>query len=336
MSSTLSDVAREAGVSKGTASKALNGQPGVSAATRARVVSAAEDLGWKPSYAARALSRSATGVFGLGIARSSETVGAENFFMAFVAGMEEELSHSDRALLMQIVPDVRAEAALLERWAAERRVDGVVLMDARVDDPRIPVIAAAGVPAAAMACEDLGAGIAMLLVDEEERMRTMLEHLASRSGGGHERIAYIAGPPEFLHVARRRRAFEEICAARGIGGSVLTSDYRRASIARWAREILALHEEEGCRAVVVDNELLAAQLLAQLRGADLAVPRDLAVTALEDSILCTVTDPPLTALGRDVVENGRQLARLLVGLAEQGPAGTVIADPGAVVERGSS
>jgi DNA-binding LacI/PurR family transcriptional regulator len=334
MSSTLSDVAREAGVSKGTASKALNGRDGVSEQTRLRVGRAAEALGWKPSYAARALSRSATGVFGLGIARSSETVGAENFFMAIVAGMEEELSHSDRGLLMQIVPDVEAEAELLARWAAERRVDGIVLLDPRLDDPRIRVVEDSGLPAAVMSCEVLGEGIATLLADEDERMRRMLDHLVSRQGEEH--IVYIAGLPEFLHVARRREAFERICAERGIRGSVLTSDYRRASAQAWVAEILALRRRTGCRAVIVDNELLAAQLLVELRGTDVSVPRDLAVAALEDSILCTVTDPSLTALGRDVRENGRQLARVLVERTETGTVRSLQADAGAVRARGSS
>ncbi|PWH05925.1 hypothetical protein DEO23_11010 [Brachybacterium endophyticum] len=256
--------------------------------------------------------------------------------MAFVAGMEAELSRSDRALLMQIVPDVDAEAALLGRWAAERRVDGFVLMDPRTEDPRLSVVTGSGLPAAAMSCAPLGEGISTLLVDETARVRTVLSHLLDGARGSHDHLVYIAGPPEFLHVEHRRSALAAQCAERGIGVTVLTSDYRQASASAWMREILAVRERTGCRAVIVDNELLAAQLLVALVGEGLSVPADLSVTALENSILCTVTDPPLSALGRDVAENGRQLARLLVDRVQGGPPRSLAADPGTVLARGSS
>ena len=321
-SPTLADVAREAGVSKGTASKALNAVPGVSARTRERVEAAATALGWTPSYAARALSRASTGVFGLALARSSETVGTESFFMAMVAGLEEERALTDRARLIQLVPDVEAESALLERWAAERRVDGVALLDARVEDPRVAVIERTGLPAAAMASAELSPCISRLAVDEDERMDLVLERVLARleeaGGAGHRHLLYLGGLPQFQHVQARERRFRERCADAGVGASVLHSDYQERDVERWTAEVLTLHREAGLRAVVVDNDLLAAQLLVALRTAGVAVPEALSIVALEDSVLCTVTSPSLTALHRDTREAGRRLARLLVRHTERG------------------
>ncbi|GAB4096188.1 LacI family DNA-binding transcriptional regulator [Brachybacterium horti] len=337
-SPTLADVAREAGVSKGTASKALNGVTGVSAGTRERVAAAAAALGWTPSYAARALSRASTGVFGLALARSSETVGTESFFMAMVAGLEEELALTDRALLIQLVPDVEAESELLARWAAERRVDGVVLLDARSEDPRAAVIERSGLAAAAMASSPLSPMISRLAVDEDERMDLVLDRLMTAvddlPAGAGRHLLYLGGLPQFQHVMARERRFRERCGAAGVGASVLHSDYQQHDVSRWTREVLALHREAGCLGVVVDNDLLAAQLLVELGKDGVRVPEDLAIVALEDSILCTVTSPAITALHRDTREAGRLLARLLVRHIEEGTL-TEDIGPGGMVVRGS-
>ena len=239
-----------------------------------------------------------------------------------LAGLEEELALTDRALLIQLVPDVEAESALLERWAAERRVDGVALLDARVEDPRVAVIERTGLPAAAMASAELSPCISRLAVDEDERMDLVLERVLARleeaGGAGHRHLLYLGGLPQFQHVQARERRFRERCADAGVGASVLHSDYQERDVERWTAEVLTLHREAGLRAVVVDNDLLAAQLLVALRTAGVAVPEALSIVALEDSVLCTVTSPSLTALHRDTREAGRRLARLLVRHTERG------------------
>ena len=116
---TITDIAREAGVSKGAVSYALNGRPGVSEATRHRITEIARELGWSPSSTARALSGGRAGAIGLVLGRS-DVLGAEPFLAALLEGIEREL-------LLQVVPGVDAELALYRRWRGERRVDGVLL-----------------------------------------------------------------------------------------------------------------------------------------------------------------------------------------------------------------
>src|SRR5689334_24665510 len=89
---TIADIARRAGVSTGAVSYALNGQPGVSPATRQRILAIADEIGWRPSHAARALSASRAHAVGLVIARPARWLGVEPFFMQFLAGLEAELS----------------------------------------------------------------------------------------------------------------------------------------------------------------------------------------------------------------------------------------------------
>src|SRR4051794_19608603 len=137
---TIADIARRAGVSKGAVSYALNGQPGVSETTRQRILAIAEEIGFNPNSAARALSGAAASAVGLALRRPARILGVEPFFMELISGVEAELSARSYALTLQIVATAQDEIALYRRWWGERRVDGVLICDLRVDDPRIPAL----------------------------------------------------------------------------------------------------------------------------------------------------------------------------------------------------
>src|SRR5581483_8614933 len=96
---TIADIARHAGVTKAAVSFALNGQPGVSAATRERILAIAKEIGFQPITAARALSDGRAGAFGLIIDRPARTLGVEAFFMQLISGIQTELTQSHITLL---------------------------------------------------------------------------------------------------------------------------------------------------------------------------------------------------------------------------------------------
>ncbi len=84
---TIADIARRAGVSKGAVSYALNGQPGVSEATRQRILAIAEEIGWNPNSAARALSGATANAVGLALCRPARILGIEPFYMELISGV---------------------------------------------------------------------------------------------------------------------------------------------------------------------------------------------------------------------------------------------------------
>jgi DNA-binding LacI/PurR family transcriptional regulator len=109
---TIRDIAERAGVSKGAVSYALNGRPGVSSDTRDRILAIADELGWYPNRAARALSAARADACGLVLARPAKTIAIEPFFMEFIAGVESELAARSIALTIQLVRNVREEIAV--------------------------------------------------------------------------------------------------------------------------------------------------------------------------------------------------------------------------------
>jgi DNA-binding LacI/PurR family transcriptional regulator len=98
-------------VSKGAVSYALNGQPGVSEETRARVLKVAEQLEWVPNPVVRQLSVARSETFGLILARPAQTLSEEPFYMAFVGGLEGVLSERSYALALRTVPGSDEELA---------------------------------------------------------------------------------------------------------------------------------------------------------------------------------------------------------------------------------
>src|SRR6201989_2957656 len=108
---TIADVARRAGVSAAAVSFAVNDRPGVSPETRARILAAARELGWRPSASARALTQARTRAIGLVMGRDPEQLELAAFFVRFLSGIERTLAAADYALLLQLVPAGGALAA---------------------------------------------------------------------------------------------------------------------------------------------------------------------------------------------------------------------------------
>ena len=144
---TIADIARRAGVTKAAVSFALNGQPGVSAATRERILAIAAEMGFEPNSAARALSDGRAGAFGLIIDRPARTLGSEVFFMQLISGIQAELATNHITLLFTVAEDQAEEIRMYRTWWAQRKVDGVFLVDLQVHDRRIRVLEELSMPA---------------------------------------------------------------------------------------------------------------------------------------------------------------------------------------------
>ncbi|MEU6298785.1 LacI family DNA-binding transcriptional regulator [Streptomyces erythrochromogenes] len=327
---TIKDIARRAGVSESAVSFALNDRPGVSKDTRARIRRVAEELGWQANSAARALSGERSGAVGLVLARPAHTLGVESFFLQLVSGIQEVLAAARTALLFQVVEDVDAECAVYRRWWAERRVDGVLVVDPRTGDPRPALLAELGLPAVTIGepgspAEPVSspvpvpapATVSSVRADDAGAMAQVLDHL---HGLGHRRIVHIAGLPGLAHTVRRIESLRAEAERRGLGPdhvrSVVT-DYSDAEGAAATRRVLA--EPQAPTALVYDNDVMAVAGSAVAAGLGIPVPEQLSIVAWDDSALCRVTHPRLTALVRDTAGFGRLAAQELLSVLAGGP-----------------
>ena len=219
---TITDIAQRAGVTKAAVSFALNGQPGVSAATRERILAIAEEIGFQPSSAARALSAGKTGAFGLVIDRPARTLGIEPFFMQLISGIQADLAAHQVTLLFTMTEDTDAEIELYRQWWAQRRVDGVFVVDLQVDDRRIPAIEKLRMPAVVIGSPKGAGTLPAIGQDDRRAVDAVVGYLA---GQGHQRIARVGGRSGYWHSVLRRDAFEAAAAIAGLKAFSVEADY---------------------------------------------------------------------------------------------------------------
>ena len=329
---TIADIATRAGLSKGAVSYALNGLPGVSESTRQRVLKLAEEMGWHPNSAARALSASRAGAFGLVLARPVSTLGVEPFFMKLISGLETTLAARSTALLLQVVADHDAEVETYRRWWAERRVDGIFLVDLRIEDKRVAVLEELGLPAVVVGGPGHHGRLPAVWSDDASAMSMVVEYLAAL---GHRRIARVAGLSGLLHTELRSHAFDEVAARLGLDSVVtLTTDYSAEQGAHSTRRLLSATTRPT--AILYDNDVMAVAGISVAHEMGVGVPQDLSIVAWDDSVLCQIVHPEITALNRDIMAYGAHAAESLLQLLEGATVGDLEDDLPRLVTRGST
>jgi DNA-binding LacI/PurR family transcriptional regulator len=288
---TIDDVAARAGVSPAAVSFAMNGRPGVGEETRRRILAAAEELGWRPSAHARGLAQSRARAIGLLLARPLEQLEVDPFFVRFLAGVERTLARTDHALVLRVSD--RADLDAYDRLAATGRVDGFLLCDVEVDDPRFDRI---DLPAVVAGHPVSPCPFPWLETEHARGMATVVEHLVAL---GHTRIGFCGSDERLEHVQARLHVWRETL---GTDGPVVYGD---------PAPLL----DEDVTAIVNTSDVLAAAALVAARERG----RDVAITGFDDSPLAALASPPLTSVRVDYAEFGEAAAAALLAVIEGQP-----------------
>jgi DNA-binding LacI/PurR family transcriptional regulator len=328
---TIADIAQRAGVTKAAVSFALNGQPGVSAVTRERILAIAKEIGFQPNSAARALSDGRAGAFGLVIDRPARTLGVEPFFMQLISGIQAELAGEHAALLFTTAEDQAAEIGMYRSWWAQRRVDGVFLVDLQIGDRRVAVLEELHMPAVVIGTPAGAGSLPAVWQDDAAATRAVVTYLA---GLGHRRIARVSGFPRLWHTKIRTDAFDQAAREAGIEAACVEADYTSSGGAAVTARLL--RSARPPTAIFYDNDLMAVSGLGAAQRMDVDVPAGLSIVAWDDSPLCELVHPPLTALSRDIAADGMRAARVLSRAAVGEPVGHSEVPPPSLTVRAST
>jgi DNA-binding LacI/PurR family transcriptional regulator len=307
---TIADIAHRAGVTKAAVSFALNGQPGVSAATRERILAIADEIGFQPSKAARALSGGRAGAFGLIIDRPARMLGVEPYFMRLISGIEAELTSAHMALVLTLAEDQDAETAMYRSWWAQRQVDGVFVVDLQISDRRVAVLEELRMPAVVIGAPAGAGSLPAVWQDDAAATRAVVEYLAA---AGHRRIARVTGIPRLWHTKIRTDAFSDAARAAGVDAMLRDGDYTGENGAAATQRLL--EDSHPPTAIFYDNDLMAVSGLGVAQRIGVEVPAELSIVAWDDSPLCEFVYPTLTALSRDSAACGAHAARTLIRAA---------------------
>jgi LacI family transcriptional regulator len=314
----LRALADQLGISVSTASRALNGYQDVSASTRAKVMAAAEALGYRPHPVAHRLATGRTGAIALvSSMRAGHYLDAP--FAALLAGVDEALSDKGLYTLATAIPsDAEREMPALERLLAGRLVDGVILTRTRMADPRVDLLIERGIPFVTYGRTARSDEHAWVDVDNEEAFRLAVERLASL---GHRRVDFINGPAPYAFAQMRERGWRRGLEAHGLAGRVVNSEL--TSTAGDAAAAALLAERADTSALLCANDTLALGAIAACKraGRGVGVRGGVAVIGYGNTEPGRYADPPLTTIDYSLEDNGRHLAEKLLQRLS-GPATT--------------
>lgn len=310
---TIAEIAARAKVSPSAVSFALNGRPGVSPETRERILDVVRAANWRPNYAAQALSTSRAGVIGVvTIRQPGKPLWSANFGGHFLAGVQSEIAEHGVLLILHTVESLEEEAKLYEQWLGERRVDGVLVINAHADDPRLAELERLDLPAVVVGDTRGLSSLSCAWTDDEEAARLAVQHLADL---GHQHVARVSGNPKMLHFAIREQAFMAAAKAAHVQMHAETL-YEGADTADRIRSLAG--GPNPLTAVIVEDLEFAVHLTGALAGAGITVPGDVSVLAWDDGTSATLLTPALTVLSRDLTRYGRLAASDLLHVIATG------------------
>ena len=311
---TLTDVAREAATSPSTASRALSGRGYVSAAARARLVAAAERLGYVPNASARTLKQRTSRVVGVVVSDLGNA-----FYAGVAAGIEETLRGEDHQMVLISDNSESAEELAGARTFLALRAAGVIMTP--VGSDAAALLTRNGVPVVEVDRQLARVGCDAVVLDNDGGAREATAHLLAR---GHRRIALLVTDTDWTTDAGRTRGYR-----RALGEAGLPVDERLILPIEFHAEdaeerISALLDREAPTAIFAANNLLAEQAWRVLRRRGLVLPRDVSLVAFDDMPWMEMVDPGITTVAQPTVEIGRRAARLLLRRAADGAAARVV------------
>ncbi|MEE1788667.1 LacI family DNA-binding transcriptional regulator [Streptomyces sp. SP17BM10] len=333
---TLADVARHAGVSSSTVSYALSGKRPISDGTRSRIEQAITDLGYHPNAGARALAGKRSHIIALVVPLHPE-VHVPTMMEIAIAVTVAAREHGYDVLLL--TNDEGPEG--VRRVAATGLADGVILMDIRLDDDRIPVLRAEEIPAALIGLPDDPAGLSCVDHDFATAGALCADHLADL---GHRDIAFIGYSSGVYrrhagYAERTLNGFRARAERRGLRFLHRACEGTYESTAGTLARILA--DRPDTTGFVVQNEAAIGPLLTLLRATGRTVPEDTSVIAICPDALAEQHSPRLTSvtspkkdLGQVAVE--QVMARIAANAVGDDPEDQLLLMPPELVVREST
>ncbi|MEV2227346.1 LacI family DNA-binding transcriptional regulator [Streptomyces phaeochromogenes] len=330
---TIHDVAREAGVSRGTVSRVLNGGHYVSPTAQEAVNAAIRRTGYVVNRHARSLITGRSDSIGFLLTEPQERFFEDPNFNVLLRGCTQALAAHDIPLLLMLA-GTEDERRRITRYITAGHVDGVLLVSSHSGDPVAEQLREAGVPLV-MCGKPIGVGskVSYVAADDRDGARDMVRHLVSL---GRRHIGVVTGPLDTPGGVERLAGYREVLSESGIDFDerlVVSGDYSRASGEAGAERLLAQCPDVD--AVFVASDLMAQGVLTSLERAGRRVPEDVSVGGFDDSSAALAARPQLTTIRQPYDRISAEMVRVLLAqIGGEDPAAVIL--PTELVKRQST
>ncbi len=305
---TIKDVARLAGVGVGTASRVISGKGSFSKEAAERVATAVQQLGFRPSATARALSLRSTGTIGVFIPDFQGP-----FYGPLLHAIVTELRQHDRHMVAANGcghEDARQQALDGARFLIDRECDGIIITSNMLKDVDFLQLKEQFANIAVVNRDVKGMKSQCFTVDHRAAGRvaaqTLLDH-------GHRRIAVVSGPSAIGDNRQRMQGFFECLADAGINAaSVMAEEGAFDAKSGWTAVERLLKRRAGMTALFCANDQMAMGALSCLQHAGVKVPDDVSVLGYDDTDVAAFLSPRLTSVHIPVADMGLNACRMLM------------------------
>lgn len=330
VSITIRDVAKAAGVSITTVSRALNGYSDVGEKTRRKVALVAQELNYRPNAVARSLVMNETKTIGLLVSELTRDRVGHFFMFRVMHGMHDRLAELGYDLILFSTTTARQRLVSYLDFCMQRRLDGVIVMGIRLDDPYIQEVVDSPLSSVVIDLPLQSERCGYVMTDNVYGVKLAVRHLFDK---GHRTIGFVNGYSQAAVSRDRRRGYEEGLLQMGLpvdGTLMHEADFSLPGGGDGLQQLLQAHPD--LTAIVFASDLMAIGGLQRARELGIAVPERLAIVGFDDIELAEFSTPPLTTIRQKRLEMGMRAAEMVVAtIKNQGPPQGILLAPELVV-----
>jgi LacI family transcriptional regulator len=310
---TIKEIAKSAGVSYSTVSRALNNQKGVRTDIRELIQKISKDTGYFPHSSAKALVKNRVGILGIIITRTGEFAFQNPYYSQVLMGISEVAMNHDYNLMLSI----NEKKSYIDLYL-RRLVDGIIIIGNRLDDELIVDLEEKKVPSVLIPGLLPNSKIDIPSVNSEnsKSVYRAVDYLLNL---GHRKIAFILGAMNSKYSVERFQAFQLSFKNHGLVYDpkyIVESDFSKTDGFRMMGRLLDLPDPPS--AVICINDSVTPGALGQINTRGLRIPEDISVVAIGSSDLLDLYQPALTTIKISAVQIGQTASEMLIQLIENG------------------
>jgi LacI family transcriptional regulator len=308
---TIYEVAKKAGVSISTASKALNDRKDVGTGTKERIREIAREMNYEPSHFARALAMRKTGNIGVITVRYFHAPMLTNpFYSRIIEGIEERLINEDLNLVTNVLRGEQVAANEMPKMVKEKSVDGVILLGHMPAD-FVRMLIEKSPPAVMVDNYVKDAGITNIMMDNLEGAYSAVSHLIRT---GHRRIAYISGASGRYSFRQRAEGYKKALLENSVpvDNDIIVFNETEAPGTDWMKKILSAGKKID--AIFACNDVNAIMAINMLKENSIRVPEDVSVIGFDNIELSGHFIPSISTLDINKEAMGMKAAEILVDI----------------------
>lgn len=311
---TIKDIAKQAGVSVTTVSRALNGYSDVNEDTRKKIMDMAKKLNYSPNSLARSLVMKKSRTIGLLVSGFIRENVKDNFMLEVMAGVNDFTSNTDYDIVLFNTNSSKQREKTYTQLCKERQVDGVIIQGIRMDDPYLEEVIVGEIPCVLVDIPRIGLNAGYVSTDNIAGAKEAGHYLVDL---GHTNIGMINGH-DFAFVSQERlTGFTQAMDERNV---TLSQNYiENGEFSEEGGGLAALRlieNDASITAIFCSSDLMAIGAMSMLKSKGIRIPEDISIIGYDNILLSKYVQPNLTTISQDIYALGFEAARMLIDMLD--------------------